>query len=163
MLLRATAIWFLLLVLAIVNGGARASWITPRWVESIGHWVSTAIFCSVILIVAWVFAGWIRPALTSAAWQVGLYGPPMWYVDQKRNCRDCGKEFAWTARKQQHWFEILKIPIQVQALRCPACGRKLKLAKEAQKRHMAEMARRPRHPNEAFLRKARPAKAKSST
>jgi len=72
MLLRATAIWFLLLGLAIVNGGARTSWITPRWGEPIGHWVSTAMFCSVILIVAWVFVGWIRPTSTSAAWRVGL-------------------------------------------------------------------------------------------
>jgi hypothetical protein len=73
MLLRATAIWFLLLVLAIVNGGARTSWITPRWGEMSGHWISSAIFCSVILIVTWVFVAWIRPRSTAAAWRVGLY------------------------------------------------------------------------------------------
>jgi hypothetical protein len=75
------------------------------------------------------------------------YGPPMWYADQKRICRDCSQEFALTARKQQHWFEVLKLPIQVQALRCPTCSRKLRLAKVAQKAHMAEVARRPKHPN----------------
>jgi len=32
--------------------------------------------------------------------QNNSYGPPMWHVDQKRNCQDCGKEFAWTAKKQ---------------------------------------------------------------
>ena len=80
------------------------------------------------------------------------YDPPMWYVDQKRNCRDCGKEFTWTAKKQQHWFEVLKLPIQVQALRCPGCSRKVRLAKAAQKAHMAEMAQRSRHPNEAFFK-----------
>jgi DNA-directed RNA polymerase subunit RPC12/RpoP len=82
------------------------------------------------------------------------YGPPMWYVDQKRKCRDCGKEFTWTAKRQQHWFELLKIPIHVQAVRCAACGRKVRLAKEAQKQHMAEMARRTRHPKEDFFRPA---------
>jgi len=54
------------------------------------------------------------------------YGPRRWYVDQNRNCQDCGKQFAWTAKKQQHWFEVLKIPIYVHALRCPACSRKVR-------------------------------------
>lgn len=83
------------------------------------------------------------------------YGPPMWYVDQKRKCRDCGVEFRWTARQQQHWFEVLRMPIYVQAVRCAACGRKVRAAKEAQESHMETMARRPRHPNEPFF-KARP-------
>jgi hypothetical protein len=90
------------------------------------------------------------------------YGPPEYYVDQTRKCRGCGKEFTWTAKRQQHWFEVLKIPIHVQAVRCAACGRKLRLAKEAQKRHMAEMARRPRHPNEVFFKSGAGRKAKSS-
>lgn len=83
------------------------------------------------------------------------YGPPMWYVDQKRKCRDCGKEFRWTARQQQHWFEVRKMPIYAQAVRCAACGQKVRAAKAAQKSHMEAMARRPRHPNEAFF-KSRP-------
>jgi DNA-directed RNA polymerase subunit RPC12/RpoP len=90
-------------------------------------------------------------------------GSPEYYVDQTRKCRDCGKEFTWTAKRQQYWFEVLKIPIRVQAVRCAACGRKLRLAKEAQKHHMAEMARRPRHPNEGFFKTARPAKKRPST
>lgn len=90
------------------------------------------------------------------------YGPPMWYLDQKRKCRDCGKDFTWTAKRQKHWFEELKIPIHVQGVRCAACGRKLRLAKEAQKRHMAEMDRRPRHPNETFFRSNSARNGKSS-
>jgi hypothetical protein len=61
-------------------------------------------------------------------------------IHQKRNCRDCGQEFAWTAKQQQYWFEVLKLPIQVQALRCSACSRKLRLAKAAQKAHQAKIA-----------------------
>jgi hypothetical protein len=80
------------------------------------------------------------------------YGPPEYYVDQTRKCRDCGKEFTWTSKRQRYWFEVLKIPIHVQAVRCSVCGRKLRLAKEAQKRHMVEMASRPKHPNEAFFK-----------
>jgi hypothetical protein len=48
------------------------------------------------------------------------YGPPEYYVDQTLKCRDCGKEFTWTAKRQQYWFEVLKIPIHVQAVRCAA-------------------------------------------
>ena len=80
------------------------------------------------------------------------YGPPMWYADRKVMCKDCGQEFTWSAKAQQRWFEVLKMPIFAQAVRCVPCGRKVRLAKEAQRRHMAEMARRPRHPNEAFLK-----------
>jgi hypothetical protein len=70
------------------------------------------------------------------------YGPPLWYVDQERTGRDCGQEFAWTAKQQQYWFEVLKLPIQVQVLRCPACSRKLRLAKAAQKAHQVKIARK---------------------
>jgi len=81
------------------------------------------------------------------------HSPPMWYVDEQKKCEECGREFTFTARQQQHWFEVLKIPIHVNANRCAACRKKLRGEKVAQKQHMAEMAKRPRHPNEAFFRK----------
>ncbi len=87
----------------------------------------------------------------------------IWYEDQKWLCRDCGQQFVWTAKKQQHWFEVLKLPIQVRALRCPTCSRKVRLAKAAQKAHMAEVARRPRHPNEGFFKSSSGRKAKSES
>jgi hypothetical protein len=76
----------------------------------------------------------------------------MWYEDKKVVCRDCGREFIWKAKAQQRWFEELKMPIWAIAVRCVPCGRRARLAKEAQKKHMAEMAKRSRHPNEALLR-----------
>ncbi len=72
------------------------------------------------------------------------YGPPMWYADKKVKCKDCGQEFTWTAKAQQRWFEVLKRPIWAAAVRCILCGRKARLGKEAQKRHMAEMAKQPK-------------------
>ena len=80
------------------------------------------------------------------------YGPPMWYTDKKVRCRDCGQEFIWKAKAQQRWFEVLKMPIWAIAVRCVPCGRKVRLAKEAQKRHMAQLAKGPKHPNVALLR-----------
>jgi hypothetical protein len=73
MLLQASAIWFLLLVLAILNGGTRVSWITPRWGEQIGHRVSTATFCLVILVVTWFSIGWVNPRTVGGAFQVGVF------------------------------------------------------------------------------------------
>jgi hypothetical protein len=75
------------------------------------------------------------------------YGPPMWYADRKVKCKDCGQEFTWTAKAQQRWFEVLKRPIWAVAVRCAPCGREVRLGKEAQKRHMAEMAKRPKRPS----------------
>jgi hypothetical protein len=72
------------------------------------------------------------------------YGPPMWYADKKVKCKDCGQEYTWTAKAQQRWFEVLKMPIWAVAVRCAPCGRKARLKKEAQKSHMAEMAKRPK-------------------
>jgi endogenous inhibitor of DNA gyrase (YacG/DUF329 family) len=69
------------------------------------------------------------------------YGPPMWYTDRKVKCRDCGQEFTWKAKAQRRWFEVLKMPIYAIAVRCVSCGRRVRLAKEAQKQHMAEIPR----------------------
>jgi hypothetical protein len=77
----------------------------------------------------------------------------MWYVDQHRRCEGCGQEFTFTARQQKRWFEVLKIPIYVISNRCLTCRRKRRREIAAQKRHMQQMDKRPRHPNEAFFRK----------
>ena len=81
------------------------------------------------------------------------YSPPMWYVDEDKQCVECGREFTFTARQQKHWFEVLKIPIHVNAIRCVTCRRKRSDVIAAQKQHMEDMAKRPPHPNEAFFRK----------
>ena len=81
------------------------------------------------------------------------YSPPMWYVDEDKKCVECGREFMFTARQQKHWFEVLKIPIHVSANRCVTCRRMRRDVIAAQKQHMKETAKRPRHPNEAFFRK----------
>jgi hypothetical protein len=97
-------------------------------------------------------AGAIKANLTKQA-PHNSYSPPMWYVDQQQKCAECGQEFIWTARQQRHWFEVWKIPIYVIANRCGACRRRKRNEIAAQKRHMAAMAKLPRHPNEAFFRK----------
>ena len=98
--------------------------------------------------------GAIKADLTRQA-PHGSYSPPMWYVDERCVCVDCGCEFFFTARQQKRWYEQFNIPIQVQAIRCIGCRGKVRRAKAAQKEHMAQMAKKPPHPNKLLLKKVR--------
>jgi hypothetical protein len=61
----------LILMLAILNGGVRETWLTPRWGARTGHVVSTLLLSGVILASAWLTIRWIRPSTTAAALRVG--------------------------------------------------------------------------------------------
>jgi hypothetical protein len=61
MFTRALAIWLLLLIVAVLNGGIRLILITPRLGEQGGHILSTAILCAAITLVAWLAISWIAP------------------------------------------------------------------------------------------------------
>jgi hypothetical protein len=98
--------------------------------------------------------GAIKADLTRQA-PHGSYSPPMWYVDERCVCADCGCEFFFTARQQKRWYEQFKIPIQVQAIRCVRCRTMVRRAKTSQKEHMIEMAKKPPHPNKLLLKKVR--------
>jgi hypothetical protein len=60
-ILRAFAIWVLLLILAILNGGARDILITPKIGDSAGHIISTIFLCVLILLVSYFSIHWINP------------------------------------------------------------------------------------------------------
>ena len=47
--------------------------------------------------------------------------PVTHYFDLERICRDCGKPFIFFALEQKHWYEILKFPLEADAIRCPNC------------------------------------------
>lgn len=69
--LRALAIWLLLLVLAIANGGFRESVLIPRLGPEAAHRVSTLLLCALILLATWLTIGWLRPATLGSALAVG--------------------------------------------------------------------------------------------
>lgn len=73
---RAFAIWLVLLVLAVLNGGAREVLINPRIGEQAGHVVSTIVLCVVIFIVASLALSWIGPRTAKDALWIGL----LWVV-----------------------------------------------------------------------------------
>jgi len=76
MTLRALAVWCLLLLLAILNGGVRDTWLSPRLGDPIGRAISTLLLCGLILLATWLTIGWIRPTSTGAALRVGA----LWVV-----------------------------------------------------------------------------------
>ena len=63
--LYAFGIWFIFVILAILNGVFRNSFITPKTGEHTAHVISTIILISVILIVTYLFIGNIKTAYTN--------------------------------------------------------------------------------------------------
>ena len=72
MVVRAIAIWALLLAAAVLNGLARDALITPRVGDAVGHVISTILLCAAIFVVTWASIRWVGPDGTRQALLVGL-------------------------------------------------------------------------------------------
>ena len=72
MLFKAFIVWILLLILAVLNGGIRDLFISPRLGEQTGHVISTVILCTTIFLVAWLSIQWIGSDGTRDALLVGI-------------------------------------------------------------------------------------------
>ncbi len=77
---------------------------------------------------------------------------PLFYIDKEFECKDCGTTEVWTARQQKWWYEIAKGYFETTAVRCRSCRDQRKNEKEAQRKHMEEMANKKPYPNEAFFK-----------
>jgi hypothetical protein len=71
MILRAFAVWVLLVALAVVNGTFRAAVLIPRLGERTGHVISTVMLSDLIFLVTLLTIGWIGPATLADAALVG--------------------------------------------------------------------------------------------
>ncbi|MCO5167911.1 MAG: hypothetical protein M9894_16325 [Planctomycetes bacterium] len=71
LLLRATAVWLLLVVAASANGALREALLVPRLGHEPAHRISTLMLCAVIALVAWATVRWIGPPSRRAALAVG--------------------------------------------------------------------------------------------
>ncbi len=63
--------WASLLMLAVVNGGVRDTWLSPWLGDTLGRALSTVLLCGLIILVAWWTTGWIRPVTARKALSVG--------------------------------------------------------------------------------------------
>ena len=71
MLARLTLVWFVLLILAVLNGAFRESMLL-RWAgREPAQAVSTLMLSAIILAVSWIATPWIAPATLRDAWAIG--------------------------------------------------------------------------------------------
>jgi hypothetical protein len=68
---RAVAVWASLLMLAVLNGGVRDTWLSPWLGDTLGRALSTVLLCALIILVTWWTIGWIRPVTARKALGVG--------------------------------------------------------------------------------------------
>ncbi|MBA3893589.1 MAG: hypothetical protein H0X69_07820 [Gemmatimonadales bacterium] len=79
MALRALAVWFGILMLAVLNGGVRDTWLSPRLGDTVGRAISTLLLCGLI-----VLATWLTIALV-----VALFAP--WWTARRRGLLGSGR------------------------------------------------------------------------
>lgn len=71
MVLRALAVWILLLCLAVLNGALRESWLVPTFGTLRAHQLSTLLLSALILGAARATIGWVGIGSTREALMVG--------------------------------------------------------------------------------------------
>lgn len=69
---KAIILWFVLMVLAILNGTVRVKWIIPSTGLTSGLAISTLMLCTLILVATWVSVAWMGPRTNGEAIRIGL-------------------------------------------------------------------------------------------
>lgn len=69
---KAILIWFVLMVLAILNGTVRVKLILPHTGLTAGLAISTVMLCALILLATWLSIGWIGATTARQTWTMGL-------------------------------------------------------------------------------------------
>jgi hypothetical protein len=70
-ILRALAVWGLLLVLAVVNGAVRDTWLSPALGDTAGRALSSVLLALLILLATGMTIRWIAPTTPGQAMTVG--------------------------------------------------------------------------------------------
>ena len=72
MLVRAGAVWFAIMLIAILNGAARDALLVPRLGDPVARALSCLTLAALIVLVTWVSLRWIHPVSLSDAWTIGV-------------------------------------------------------------------------------------------
>jgi hypothetical protein len=70
---RAFGVWLLIVLVAVMNGGLREAWITPRTGAAAGHAISSVLLCAAIMMLSWLTIEWMRPMTRRDVWSVGAF------------------------------------------------------------------------------------------
>lgn len=98
-LLKATTIWLVILVCAVLNGGFREAVLLPGVGKPAALVFSGVLLSVLIVVVSLVFIRWLGPLTTSQSLRVGL----LWL------CLTLGFEFGFGRFMQQReWSELLE-------------------------------------------------------
>ena len=71
MFVRLAAVWFAIMLIAIVNGAAR-DMLLVRLGEPVARALSSVTLATLIVLVTWVSLPWIHPATPGDAWTIGV-------------------------------------------------------------------------------------------
>jgi hypothetical protein len=71
-LTRAVAVWFGIMLLAILNGAARDFMLVPRFGDLVSRAVSCVTLSGLIVLVAWRSLRWMAPLSIGDAWTIGV-------------------------------------------------------------------------------------------
>lgn len=72
MIVRALAVWLLILLLAVLNGAVRDAWLTPRLGDTVGRGLSSVSLSFVVFLTTALTIPWIRPGSSREAWGIGV-------------------------------------------------------------------------------------------
>jgi hypothetical protein len=72
MLVRAAAVWFAIMLIAILNGAARDILLVPRLGYPAARALSCLTLAALIVLVTWVSLRWIHPSSLGDAWTIGV-------------------------------------------------------------------------------------------
>ena len=72
MLVRAGAVWFAIMLIAILNGAARDMLLVPRLGDLVARALSCLTLAALIVLVTWVSLRWTHPESRGDAWTIGV-------------------------------------------------------------------------------------------
>jgi hypothetical protein len=72
MFVRLGAVWFAIMLIAILNGAARDMLLAPRLGDPVARALSCLTLAALIVLVTWVSLRWIHPASQGDAWTIGV-------------------------------------------------------------------------------------------
>ncbi len=96
-------------------------------------------------------AGAVRGDVSRQEFCPMCHAPRYFYVDQPKECVQCGCEFVFTAREQKYWFESLHFNFNSVAIRCPACRRQRRTEKALHAQMAAALKGLKEDPHDPWL------------